>query len=460
MSPSTTAIPPTAEALPSLPAELTDRIVDFLHDDWRTLVSCVNTRDQTHPYSPLFPAAEYHLRNSIEILISGTNKELLEFTKCFAHGSHLASLVSSLHLRGPPVHQDELPHALFPTLLELGHLLNLRALSISHLAVELPHRFARFICRLPALEDLSCEGLRPLPNRPGAVRLVADAHASVEEALRFCRQLRRIQIVVSEESVPPDHPADSSGGPYDALLEILQRGPIAGVVPTPREINLQVIDPAMRARWEQALGRDASRLERLKYAVYEVLGMEDSRDGTWDFASRDFLRSSLLAPSLHQLCLRYNPWENTHNTTYRGSLPIEAFLDLLAHLFEVSGSETPQPRFPHLEELKIVLQLPHMVKASLESWIDFVNTLSSQNVPELKRTTIVLESTRSSNRGTHTDPAREMTSDLSRLSLRDSSVWDREDTVKVYAEVVRAAFAQLSNTDLECCVDQVSSSSQ
>lgn len=253
-------------ATPHLAAELTDRIVDFLHDDWRALVSCVLTASPGDFFSPLAPCAKYHLSRTIDLQISGSHTELLDFLNTFSPSSSLTPLVFSVHIHGPLVGDGETPRATFPSLIDLKHFPHLRVLTLSHLFVGAPMRFVRFLCRTPALEDLSCVGLAPKPSTPGGYRLASDVGPGETEAAAFCRRLKALRIVDFER-------LEDGLTPYDVLLELLYHARCIRNGTTLHTVAICVDSLSDRRRWMGALCRYNDSLQDIEVTLCETVGV-------------------------------------------------------------------------------------------------------------------------------------------------------------------------------------------
>ena len=155
--------------MPSLPPELHAIIVDHLYDDWRALLSCVRTQSEL-----LSSPAAYHLSHTIHIdhyNSPRSSSELVDFLQMFKSHPDLVPLLRSLHIHGSSSHT---PSGTFPAYIDLSQFHNLRALSLSDLLVDLPGRLCRVICSMPALEELSLQGLRRPPSLPGRYHAIPD----------------------------------------------------------------------------------------------------------------------------------------------------------------------------------------------------------------------------------------------------------------------------------------------
>ena len=216
-----------------LPPELIDRILDFLHDDWRTLVTCV----QAAPRSHLAPCARFHL-SDISVPISDSAKpytEVQDFLHTFASDTDFPPLVHSLTIYGdrsrPLTSQPNGGNGTdyitpfvapkLPILLDLSHLSHLHTLALSRVRVDilLPERFARFLCALPALDTLSLSSIGWAVTNE-TMRLVRDAAPTrtAKDALRA--RLATLRIFELDQI---DHDIWS----YDSLFGVLVAGELA-----------------------------------------------------------------------------------------------------------------------------------------------------------------------------------------------------------------------------------------
>ncbi|KAI0824316.1 hypothetical protein BC628DRAFT_425288 [Trametes gibbosa] len=383
--------PPTA-----LPAELHDRIVDFIHDDWRALVGCALTGTVGLP-SPLVPCAEYHLSRTITLPISVSYNELLDFIKVFLPRSHLVSLIRSIYICGPPITPLEKPKAVFPALLDLAHLPHLRALALSHLSVELTARFTRFLCKLPALEELSFENLTPRVVLRGGYRAIPDVGPTEQEAVSFCTRLKSLRVVDPPSRAIQTDTGDRLQSPNDVLLQVLERGRDAGAVISLHTIKIHVADTAennRRNRWMAALCRGNNNLQCIDLTLYERAGVKKTADA-WDIESSDFLACAEQWPhSLTSLCIRYEPW-SFHDPDTTSSETIDVFLDLLSSLFtRPYTSPTTQTTSPYvaLQIYEVILKIPFDARANAETWTKHMRSLNPRARTSLKHVRITLES--------------------------------------------------------------------
>lgn len=207
---------------PIVPGELTDRIVDFLHDDWPSLASCA----MVNSLSALLPRAKFHLSHTITILVQHDSSTLglSHFLRLFGPSTRLAPVVQSLHIRArdtlsPSQASDVETLSSGPTLppfADLRHLPHLRSLVLSDLHIGLPGRFIHFLCSIPALEELSCLNLRG-PAYSSSYRTIPDRARPPPSAYAALRaRLRVLCIVGTDPGLGRE-----DGIPYDCLAEIL-----------------------------------------------------------------------------------------------------------------------------------------------------------------------------------------------------------------------------------------------
>ncbi|KAI0363796.1 hypothetical protein BV20DRAFT_1057725 [Pilatotrama ljubarskyi] len=379
----------------SLPGELVDRIVDFLHDDWRALVSCA----LTGPYSPLVPRSEFHLSHTIELPISGSHAELLDFVKTFRVGSPLIPLVRSIHVRGP---RAFVPAATFPALIDLSHLCYLRSITLSDMFVESTGRFIRFLCRLPALEELTCSGLFSKPFVPG-VRLVHDVEPEVSEAAGFATRLKTVRMI--DGNLPPDPPS-----PYRSLLALFNLCVLAGF----RLTTLCVHDG----------------LEDVEMTVYEPSGdVEVSDDPLTEKPT--FMQVASNWTALRSLRLRYYPWLG-QSPDVSTSLTIAKFLRVISYML----LESPRrARYAELETFALGLTIPPDTYADADAFAALARSLLSSLWLRLTRITIILESLATTG---HAETAQQQEGALSELAFADAALKD-------FADAVRRAFSEVAD---------------
>ncbi|KAH9850870.1 hypothetical protein C2E23DRAFT_733958 [Lenzites betulinus] len=426
-----------------LPAELHELIIDFLHDDWRALVACALT-GVANVHSPLVPRAEYHLSRTITIPISGSYEELLEFLKVLQPKSRLASLIRSIHIRGPSITTLEAPKAIFPVLLDLAHLPHLRALTLSYLSVDLTARFTRFLCRLPSLEELSCEGLTPATVLRGGYRGIPDVGPTTQEVDLFCHRLKALRIVGPARRATRLHTADTSRRPNEAILQILERGKDAGAVAGLQQVDLRVDDIAERSRWMAVLCQDNAHLQCIDLTLYETLHLTYSSHAptpVWDTGSEHFLVCMEQWPSsLTSLHIRYDPWRG-YNPDLSSSETIDVFLNLLSHMFAPTTRHNTSHSTHHHDTLQIfelTLHVPLNALADSAVWADLMRSFDHRSRPSLKRVRITLEFLEDLTPREGYSPMLTMSS----LALDDFNYYD---IVERCAEAVREEFGELGD---------------
>ncbi|KAI0350761.1 hypothetical protein OH77DRAFT_1439627 [Trametes cingulata] len=398
-------MPPFCESLlhiKRLPGELIDRIVDFLHDDWRALVSCA----LTGPACLLVPSSEFHLSNTIELPISGSQAELLEFVKTFHPNSPLVPLIRSIHVHGP---RGSVPAATFPALIDLSHLCYLRSVTLSDMFIESNGHLLRFLCRLPALEDLACVGLVTKPTLPGGIRLVhGDLEVRNSEAAGFATRLKTIRLI--DSNLLADTPS-----PYRSLLGLF-------------------------VKWLTALGAH-DRLEHVEMTVYEPSGeveTHDDLDGE-DVTLPKFVHAASQWTALRSLHLRYYPWLDQPPDVSSSATIVEFLRVLLRMLLE----SPRRARYAELESFTLVLTIPTDTHANADSFAVLAQSLHPSLWPYLVRIRIIIESLATADRAR---TAPRSGGQLSRSALADAELTD-------FAEVVRRAFSQVVDGDHERTVE-------
>ena len=215
-----------------LPPELLDRIVDFLHADWRSLVACIQAGLRTQ----LAPCAQFHLADVSIPLFDHAKPytELQDFLHIFSPKTPFASLPSSLSIHGDhlgltpirydgssalQMRTDPLAQAVivplapnFPPLLDLSHFSHLHILAISHVRIELPARFTRFLCGLPSLNSFSLSNIGVAQSGgTGTTRLVRDVGPSSAAIAALRARLKTLCIVET----------DAEAWSYGSLFSIL-----------------------------------------------------------------------------------------------------------------------------------------------------------------------------------------------------------------------------------------------
>ncbi|KAI0668058.1 hypothetical protein C8Q78DRAFT_1048058 [Trametes maxima] len=367
-------------AAPRLAGELTDRIIDFLHDDWRTLASCAATGLD----SVLVPCVEYHLSHTIDLPISGGHTEILDFMKVFKPVSSIAQVVRSIHIHGPRGVVDR-PAATLPILLDLSHLPNLRDVALSHLFVESNARFARFLCRLPALEELSCDGLVMKPSNPWG-RPIRDVGPMPEDVAALGRRLSILRIV--DRTVADELPLRAES-PYDRLFSILYQGHAS-----PHTLVFDSRDSLVKTALRQLFSQTHSRLRHLDTTIHLPLGLSKRHPGyeeIWDPHSIEFLDDASHWTFLRTLRILYSPWR-ARALPANTSRVVDPLLELLSELFVQLAHNTPGENdwHPKLESFELVLPLPSDAQPNLSVLDELAESLSTSCWPGLQRIRVFL----------------------------------------------------------------------
>lgn len=142
----------------SLPAEISDTIVDVLSGDWRSLAACALASSALRPR-----ACHCLCQNVIGLSVDeNDNLDVHEFMRTFAPGSLFTELPISLHIYGGENFGD------LPDVLQLGHLRNTRFLQLSAFDVGSIDRIRSLYLPLPRLEELQIYQLRVPPGTPEA----------------------------------------------------------------------------------------------------------------------------------------------------------------------------------------------------------------------------------------------------------------------------------------------------
>lgn len=134
-----------------LPSELTDRILDFLHDDRRALASCALT------CRGWLPTSRHHLFHTLRQIpivdVEPLARLLEEDPSLGSYIEHLelgrptiSVIMAMLYGRPPPLHLG---------ILEPSRMSNLRKLIVCDVVVEAFLPFSRLLFTLPKLEELS-----------------------------------------------------------------------------------------------------------------------------------------------------------------------------------------------------------------------------------------------------------------------------------------------------------------
>ncbi|KAI0737170.1 hypothetical protein C8Q80DRAFT_436688 [Daedaleopsis nitida] len=312
---------------PIIPGELTDRIVDFLYDDWPSLASCV----MINSLSALSPRAEFHLSHTITIHVQqydSNARGLSHFLRLFGPTTRLAHLVQSLHISGArdslslsPQHTraDVETSPSIPTLppfADLRHLPHLRSLVLSDLHIGLPGRFIHFLCSMPALAELSCLSLRG-PAHSSSYRTIPDRARSAPSARAALPARLRVLRVVGTDLC-----SGGSDMPHDCLAEILglsdspvsddslDSGSSSRTRLSLRSAEIHFPDARRCERWIRGIcSKNCATLTELGVTIVNAVYTHSDGDEDWNR-----LFAGLAAcTALHSLNVRYSPQPQLHN---------------------------------------------------------------------------------------------------------------------------------------------------
>lgn len=134
----------------SLPAEISDTIVDVLYDDWRSLAACALASPALRPR-----ACHCLCLNVIGLSVDkNDNLDVQDFMRTFSPGSLFTELPISLHIYGGE------NFGYLPDVLQLGHLRNTRSLHLSAFDVVSIDEIRSLYLPLARLEELQVYRLR------------------------------------------------------------------------------------------------------------------------------------------------------------------------------------------------------------------------------------------------------------------------------------------------------------
>ncbi|KAH9940209.1 uncharacterized protein BXZ73DRAFT_99205 [Epithele typhae] len=333
----------------TLPPELADRIVDFLHNDWRALLAC------------------FHLGTvTVRLHASSTPyTDIQEFLHSFSPSSPLAPLVHTLTLLGASdrlnsepapcastsaqiTAQSPLRRAPFPPLLDLRHLPGLRALTVAHATIQLPRRFARFVCALPALEHLAVDDVAASESTgTGRSSFVSDAGPSVDTRAALRTRLRTLRVGVPCALPAREHgwarePAERVYAPLVGCLR-----PAEGEEGGLAEFSVRPRDRPVDVRWlDEVWTASARTLASLELSFWDTIG-PDASETEADAMFRDLCTCT----ALRVLSIRYGP--PPVPTSSSNPEPREAFVCALARALAPDGAA----RFPGLEAFALTLRV-------------------------------------------------------------------------------------------------------
>ncbi|KAI0349562.1 hypothetical protein OH77DRAFT_1525573 [Trametes cingulata] len=137
---------------PVLPGELSDKIIDFLADDWRALAVCALV------CSAWRARAGYHLSRGV-ILTPTTQayqRDIIDFMRIFVPGSPICDYITALTIgqEWKPT-RSNLGMYLPVDDLDFGPFRNLRSLTLTHLSISSEVRFRELYTSAQVLEELT-----------------------------------------------------------------------------------------------------------------------------------------------------------------------------------------------------------------------------------------------------------------------------------------------------------------
>ncbi|KAI0363497.1 hypothetical protein BV20DRAFT_124057 [Pilatotrama ljubarskyi] len=146
-------------SFPTLPGEMTDSIIDYLADDWRSLAKCALV------CCPCRARAQHHLSRGITLTIAETTKaqavypDLCDFLRTFCTGPPLSDLITALTMNGAARRTATYARGALPHDVNFSPLRNLWALILRDLHVSTPAAFRTLYMSFPVLEELSVDGV-------------------------------------------------------------------------------------------------------------------------------------------------------------------------------------------------------------------------------------------------------------------------------------------------------------
>ncbi len=431
---------PTTADMSPVPPELSAIIVDYLHDDWRSLVACVRTDSDL-----LSCPAIHHLSQTVDVnhYTSGTlSSDLLEFLQTSQSEPDLQPLLRSLHIHGSP---DDFPSGTFPAFVDFAHFQNLRSLALSYLLIDLPQRFCRVICNISALEDLSLYGLARVLSPPGRYRSIPDTPPARGGAAVLRARLRVLRIGASA----------ACHGLYSAIAALLGRdSPHGEDQRTLRVFEVHFHDAPRSEEWLKMICTPARRsrgLTRLGATVVSPVDEQPDTIGEHILSLRICVRAFLTyvadsyspfrhmsyCRALESLSIRYCPVNDHHifegHVQHGGShMHFVRFLAQFLSSVDEPCSE-PSPRFPALREFTLLLRGPAMELLhehfETEPFSVLATSLGHSLYPQLREITIVVEATLPGSRN----------STRSDVSPGDAEMWDD------YMSAVEVALSPLTD---------------
>ncbi|RDX40224.1 hypothetical protein OH76DRAFT_1490474 [Lentinus brumalis] len=404
-----------------VPTELLAIIVDYLYDDWRSLVACVGTDSDL-----LSCPAIHHLSQTVDVnhYTSGTlSSDLLEFLQTFRSEPDLQPLLRSLHIHGSP---DDFPSGTFPAFVDFAHFQNLRSLALSYLLIDLPQRFCRVICNISALEDLSLYGLARVLSPPGRYRSIPDTPPARGGAAALRARLRVLRIGASA----------ACHGLYSAIAALLGRdSPHGEDQLTLRVFEVHFHDAPRSEEWLKMICTPSRRARGLTRLGATVVSPVDEQPDTID--SYSSFRHMSYCRALESLSIRYCPVYDHHifeNHVQHGGSHMHFVRFLAQFLSSVDEPcSEPSPRFPALKKFTLLLRGPAMEllheHLETEPFSVLATSLGHSLYPQLRQITIVIEATLSVSRN----------STRSDVSPGEAEMWDD------YMSAVEVALSPLTD---------------
>ncbi|KAI0363496.1 hypothetical protein BV20DRAFT_975644 [Pilatotrama ljubarskyi] len=182
--------------MPSLPAEITDIIIDCLADDWRSLAACALVCSEWRV------RAGYHLSRGVTLLLGNpkSTPDLFDFVRLFCARPELSDLIVSLAIQGA-VRSPNCACGDLPDDVDLSPLRNLRSLTLSNLYVSTAARFRTLYTSFPLLQELSIDDVLTKLEEIPASSAPADGVQSGSERQGAYPPLRTLRMKVTHSEL-------------------------------------------------------------------------------------------------------------------------------------------------------------------------------------------------------------------------------------------------------------------